>query len=139
MLDPLTSLSIACNVMQVISFAHEVASIVKRIKKDGTADPELREHAVNLSTSSKGLENYLKGCNPTHLPKNQAELEVVATKCLKTSKDIQLEIDKIDSTRGGPVMKAVKLKWRKSVLERLEQDMQKYQDAMQSNILIHLW
>jgi hypothetical protein len=139
MLDPLTSLSIACNVMQVISFAHEVTSIVKRIKKDGTADPELREHALNLSTSSEGLETYLKGCNPKRLPKNQVELEDIATKCLKTSKDIQSEIDKIDSTRGGSVMRAVKLKWRKTVFERLEQDMRKYQDAMQSNILIHLW
>lgn len=139
MLDPLTSLSIACNVMQIISFSLEVTSIVKRIKKDGTTDLGLRENAENLSASSKGLKKYLKGCDLKHLPKNQAKLQNIATKCLKTSKDIQSNMDEIDSTRGGPVMGALKLKWRKGVLERLEQDMRKYQDAMQTTILVHIW
>ena len=82
-------MSIACNVMQIISFSHEVISIVKRIEKDGTADPELREHAGNLSKSSKGLEQYLKSCDLKHLPKNLADLREIASKCLETSEDIQ--------------------------------------------------
>jgi ribosome-binding ATPase YchF (GTP1/OBG family) len=139
MLDPLTCLSIACSVMQIISFSHEVTSIVKRIKKDGTADPELREHADNLSKSSDGLEQYLKSCDLKHLPKNQAELREIASKCLETSKDIQSKMDKIDSSRGGLVLRALKLKWRKGDFEKLEQDMGKHQDTMQTHILVHLW
>ncbi|KAN0107891.1 hypothetical protein V8E51_007633 [Hyaloscypha variabilis] len=138
MLDPLTSLSIACSVMQIISFSHEVTSIVKRIKKDGTADPELREHADNLSKSSDGLEQYLQSCDRKHLPKNQAELREIASKCLEISKEIQSKMDRIDSSRGVPVFRALKLKWRKGDFANLEQDMRKYQDTMQTHILVHL-
>jgi len=138
MLDPLTCLSIACSVMQMISFSHEVTSIVKRIKKDGTADPQLREHADNLSKSSEGLEQYLQSCDLKHLPKNQADLREIASKCLETSKEIQSKMDKIDSSRGV-VFRALKLKWRKGDFEKLEQDMRTYQDTMQTHILVHLW
>ncbi|KAH8759110.1 hypothetical protein F5882DRAFT_366438, partial [Hyaloscypha sp. PMI_1271] len=137
MLDPLTCLSIACSVMQMISFSHEVTSIVKRIKKDGTADPQLREHADNLSKSSEGLEQYLQSCDLKHLPKNQADLREIASKCLETSKEIQSKMDKIDSSRGV-VFRALKLKWRKGDFEKLEQDMRTYQDTMQTHILVHL-
>jgi hypothetical protein len=139
MLDPLTCMSIACNVMQIISFSHEIISIVKRIKKDGTADPELREHAANLSKSSDGLEEYLKSCDLKHLPKNQDDLCEIASRCLETSKKIQSKMDKIDSSRGGLVWRALKLKWRKGDFEKLEIDMRKYQDTMQTHILVHLW
>jgi hypothetical protein len=99
MLDPLTSLSIACSVIQIISFSHEIVSTVKRIKKDGSADPELREHADHLANASKGMEQYLKSCNMSHLSKIQAELQDIAAKCLETSKDIQSTLAEIDSTR----------------------------------------
>jgi hypothetical protein len=139
MLDPLTCLSIACSVMQIISFSHDVTSIAKRIKKDGTADPQLREHADNLSKSSEGLEQYLQCCDLKQLPKNQSDLREIASKCLETSKEIQSKMDKIDSSRGFPVLRALKLKWRKGDFEKLEQDMRKYQDTMQTHILVHLW
>jgi hypothetical protein len=139
MLDPLTCFSIACNVMQVISFSLEVSSIVKRIQKDGTADSELRDHASNLSKTSNDLESYLKGCDLKHLPKNQVELEDIAVKCLETSREIQALMDNIDSTRGGRVVKALKMRTKKSTFERLEQAMQKYQDTMQTHILVHIW
>jgi hypothetical protein len=139
MLDLLTCFSIACNVMQVISFSLEVTSIVKRIKKDGTADSELREHASNLSKTSNELENYLKGCDLKQLPKSQVELQEITVKCLETSREIQALMDNIDSTRGGRVVKALKMKSKKSTFERLEQAMRKYQDTMQTHILVHLW
>lgn len=112
---------------------------MKRIKKEGTADLELREHAGNLSKTSNGLENYLKGCDLKHLPKNQVELQDVATKCLETSKRIQTLMDRIDSTRGGRIVRALKMRSKKSTSDSLEQVMRKYQDTMQTHILVHLW
>jgi hypothetical protein len=139
MLDPLTSLSIACNVMQIISFTHEITSVVKRIREDGSVDTELREHADHISESSKGLENYLERINKKQLPKNQSSLRDIASKCLKTSKELQAKLDKVDNTRGGSVPRALKLYWMKNGLAQLEKAMQNYQDDMQSHILIHLW
>jgi hypothetical protein len=139
MLDPLTCFGIACNVMQVISFSIEVTSIAGRIKKDGTAGLELREHAGNLSKTSSELEHYLKCCDLKHLPKNQVELQDVATKCLETSEKIQALMDSIDSTRGGRVVRALKMRSKKSTFDSLEQTMRMYQDTMQTHILVHLW
>ncbi|TVY49615.1 Vegetative incompatibility protein [Lachnellula occidentalis] len=135
MVDPLTCLGIACNVMQVISFSHEIYSVVERIKEDGSVDEELRQHVDHITESSKGLENYLDRIADQQLPRNQTNLRNIASKCLKTSKKIQTKLDRIDNTRGGLVPRAVKLFWRKDALERLEKDMQDYQDAMQSQIL----
>jgi hypothetical protein len=139
MLDPLSCFGIACNVMQVISLSIEITSIVKRIKKEGTADTDLREHAGNLSKISNELENYLKGCDLKQLLKNQVELQEITVRCLETSRGIQALIDNIDSTRGGRVVKALKMRSKKSTFERLEKAMQKYQDTMQTHILVHLW
>ncbi|KAE8454252.1 hypothetical protein EG329_005177 [Mollisiaceae sp. DMI_Dod_QoI] len=47
-------------------------------------------------------------------------------------------MDKIDTSRGCNALKAVKLKWRKGAFEKLEQEMQKYQDTMQTHILVHV-
>jgi hypothetical protein len=138
MLDPLTALGIACNVMQVISFAHEVASTVKQVKKDGSVDPKLREHAGNLSNTSKQLEQSIDGSNFRPISQNQADLRNIAVKCLKTSKAMQSKLDEIDSSERGPVMKVLKMRWITNELQKLETDMQKYQDAMQSRILVHL-
>ncbi|TVY43928.1 Vegetative incompatibility protein HET-E-1 [Lachnellula subtilissima] len=134
-MDPLTGLGIACNVMQVISFAHEIYCVVKRIKEDGSGDKELRQQTHHISESSKGLENYLDRIVHQQLPRNQTNLRDVASKCLKTSKKIQTKLDQIDNTRGGSLCRALKLSLTKNSLERLEKDMQNYQDAMQSQIL----
>ncbi|TVY31187.1 Vegetative incompatibility protein HET-E-1 [Lachnellula hyalina] len=138
MVDPITCFGIACNVMQVIAFSHEIYSVVKRINEDGSVDEELRQHADHISESSKGLENYLDRIVHQQLPRNQATLRDVASKCLKTSKKIQTKLDRIDNTRGGSVSRALKLSWMKNALARLEKEMQNYQDAMQSQILVHL-
>jgi hypothetical protein len=139
MLDPLTSLSLACNVMQIIGFCHELASVVKRIKNDGTVDAQLREHAVHISDSSKGLEDYLKRIDTTRLPTNQSNLTDLAYKCLETSKKIQDKLGKIDGSRGGRIPKAFGSLWAKTELARLEKTMQKYQDVMQTQVLLHIW
>lgn len=138
-MDPLTALGIACNVMQVISFAHEVASAVKQLKKDGSVDPKLREHAGNLSATSEQLNQSLSDFNATPISKPQADLRDIATKCLQTSTAMQSKLDQIDSNGRGPIMKVFKMKWKMSELQKLENDMQKYQDGMQTRILVYLW
>lgn len=125
--------------MQVITFSHDIYSVVKRINEDGSVDKELRQHADHISKSSEGLENYLDRIVHQQLPRNQTTLRDVASKCLKTSKKIQTKLDQIDNTRGGSVSRALKLSWMKNALARLEKEMQNYQDAMQSQILVHLW
>jgi len=139
MLDPLTSLSLACNVMQIIGFCHELTSVVNRIKNDGTVDAQLREHAVHISVASECLEAHLKRLGTKRLPTNQSNLTNIASKCLGTSKKMQDRLDIIDGSRGGRIPKAFQILWAKTELARLEKTMQKYQDVMQNQVLLHIW
>jgi hypothetical protein len=138
-MDPLTCLSIACSAMQIISFSHEICSLVKRIKEDGSVDQELREHIGYMSESSKSLGKYLEGIKGRQLESNQTKLEDIASKCLKTSLEIKAELDKVDNSRGGSIGRAVRLLWSKKAMVRLERAMQSYQHDMQTEILVHLW
>lgn len=72
MLDPLTAMGIACNVMQVISFCCETISLAKRMKEDGTLDPKLRDFADRLFTATARLKQYVDSSNMKPLTKDQA-------------------------------------------------------------------
>lgn len=77
MLDPLTAMGIACNVMQVISFCGETISLAKKIKADGTLDPNLCGYAEQLSTATMRLKQYV-GSSEKPLTKDQVELQEAA-------------------------------------------------------------
>ena len=139
MLEPLSCLAIACAVMQTISFSRELTTTVKRIRKDGSGDPDLAERGTNLTIVSKTLSQYLQDPNLENIPKNQAELEAIAKKCVDTASEILKALEKISKCRGGSFGGAIKLQWKKHEMEGLEKKMQAYQETMQSHILIHLW
>jgi wobble nucleotide-excising tRNase len=149
-MDPLSALTISCAVMQVISFSHEVFTVAKRIAEDGSPDANLADTATQLTGLSKNLQSHLATKQNTK-PLNEAQqrLEKVAQKCLKTSKELTEELDKIE-WKPGSGSAASKTKrsissqtltwwWRRSKIGRLQKEMREVEKTMQSSILEDLW
>ena len=148
-MDPLTALSLACNVIQIVSFSHEIFTLANQIAKDGSPDANLAENATHLSELSQNLQDSLQSQKAKSLTEQQQRLQKVAQKCLKASKDLTEELDKItwkpgpegsnSKTQRKAVSQAWKTWWRKSKIEKLQKEMAEIERIMQSSILADLW
>jgi hypothetical protein len=148
-MDPLTALSLACNVIQIVSFSHEIFTLANQIAKDGSPDANLAENATHLSELSQNLQESLQSQKAKPLTEQQQRLQKVAQKCLKASKDLTEELDKItwkpgpegsnSKTQRKAVSQAWKTWWRKSKIEKLQKEMAEIERIMQSSILADLW
>ena len=149
-MDPLTALGIACNVMQILSFSHEIFTLARRIAHDGSPDASLADKSAHLSDLSEDLQGSLKKQQETkHLTKQQQCLQKVAKKCLGSAKDLAEELDNIKWKPGpsGSNSKAQrrllsqtwKAWWGKSKIDNLEKEMTQAEQAMQSTMLSELW
>lgn len=143
-LDALAIFGLACNVVTVISFSHETFSACKQFYENGTADPNLEESATRLISAIGPLEKLIEG-KSRPLTKQQTDLIALAKSCAKVSKRLVDEVNKItDSAAGkGKLVKAgllgVRRAWKKRKLEDLEKDLKRFQDAVESHVLVDLW
>ncbi|KAI0201236.1 hypothetical protein F4808DRAFT_425785 [Astrocystis sublimbata] len=76
-MEPVATLSLVCNVMQVISFTGEVFRLVRSLQDDGSPDPRLESTTNSLdqliSTLSMRLDNYNSTQLPSYMSPRQQE------------------------------------------------------------------
>ncbi|KAK1447539.1 hypothetical protein CMEL01_09378 [Colletotrichum melonis] len=152
-LEGIAGLSLACNVMQLISFGHEAISICRRIHESGSPEPGLSEHAENLKAVCDGLEKSL-GKRPTPVatttpttattraPTMEKRLLDLAAKCVKNARDLEEEMNFLSPNQPGKLralVAAPKILWRKRRLERLKGNLDDAQKVMDTSILERLF
>ncbi|KAK1533011.1 uncharacterized protein CCOS01_04994 [Colletotrichum costaricense] len=152
-LEGIAGLSLACNVMQLISFGHEAISICRRIHESGSPEPGLSEHAENLKAVCDGLETSL-GKRPTPVataaptaaatraPTMEKRLLDLAAKCVKNARDLEEEMKFLSPSQPGKLralVAAPKILWRKRRLERLKGNLDDAQKVMDTSILERLF
>ncbi|KAI3559556.1 hypothetical protein CABS02_00531 [Colletotrichum abscissum] len=152
-LEGIAGLSLACNVMQLISFGHEAISICRRIHESGSPEPGLSEHAESLKAVCDGLENSL-GKRPTPVataaptaaatraPTMEKRLLDLAAKCIKNARDLEEEMKFLSPSQPGKLralVAAPKILWRKRRLERLKGNLDDAQKVMDTSILERLF
>jgi ribosomal protein S13 len=138
----LEALSVACNVMQVISAAIKTISICRAIYHgDSTASGVLEEHAVSTMSSTSLLSKELRA---SHLQSPEVkELADLAQNCHDIAQKLQAEVQSVvHPQRKGSVSKAffgaVKAHLRKSKMEELEERLNGYRTRMETHILVRL-
>ncbi|KAI3549389.1 hypothetical protein CSPX01_02497 [Colletotrichum filicis] len=152
-LEGIAGLSLACNVMQLISFGHEAISMCRRIHESGSPEPGLSEHAESLKGVCGELENSL-GKRPTPVAtaaptaaatratKMEKRLLDLAAKCVKNAQDLEKEMKLVSPSQPGKLgalVAAPKILWRKKRLERLKRDLDDAQKVMDTSILERLF
>ncbi|CAG8958253.1 hypothetical protein HYFRA_00000607 [Hymenoscyphus fraxineus] len=139
-LESFAALGIACNVMQVISFGHEIISTCKQIYLDGSSDDGLSSIANNLDDASSTLRKSLRNL-PQSATEDETKLIQMAKECSEASAKVQAVVNKYSSKKGGK-LEAVKLGvqkiWNKRDLEKAEKVLKECQAAMENRILVRI-
>ncbi|EFX01692.1 hypothetical protein CMQ_8158 [Grosmannia clavigera kw1407] len=138
-MEALAALSMACNVFQVLSFAHETFVLVRTIRQNGTPDPNLADRADQLAKLTAQLDSALQHASPVLQHTGAPALLGLAHKCSTASGEVQAELRTIASSRAGTVCKLVKTLARRGKLGRLEKKMHQHQQALLSRLLADVW
>ncbi|OTA91507.1 hypothetical protein M434DRAFT_13110 [Hypoxylon sp. CO27-5] len=132
------ALSVACNIMQVISFAHETIGFCKAIYQGRSPDDHIERNAASLSELSAQLQKHYESTKPQ--TSQQKQLADVAKQCNIAARALEEEVKFLVSNNAKghlaqTIRIAVKTNWRRGRLERLEKSLRNYQHTMESYLL----
>lgn len=138
----LEAFSLACGVMQTIQFAYETTKLCRSIYQSGHVHPELQGTASSLSfVAGKAQEHY-----EAFAPKTDSErhLVSVAKECRRAANSLEEEVKFLNDgaknkTLASTLRVAVKVKWRKSRLDRLEKSLEACRKTMETHLLVRVW
>ena len=146
-MDPLTALSLACNVIQVIDFGATMIAKCKELYKDGASaqskDIEsMAEYLANVSTdlklpeTSPSAESAQQGCQ------EDEKLAKLAQQCSEIANDLIRELQKLaiqgTHRKRDALLKAVKESWNKTIIESIENRLEQHRKTLNTLILIDL-
>ena len=123
----LAALSLACSIFQVISFSHECFLLLREVSRSGQPNATAAERTENLSKLSSKLQMSL-GCE-------EKWLRELSDSCLRISKDLQHELDKVCS--GGSKLRIFgKALIKKSKIERLAKEMERNESQLKTALVV---
>lgn len=142
-MEALAAFGIACNVIQVISFSHEVLSTCKRVCRDGSPQPDLEKNSNQLQRLSTKLLESINEPQST-LSKQQYELRSMATRLCDTIGQLITLLDDVKTDGASSRLTAVKKTFKnnfryKQKIRELEKAIQSHQNTLDSGMLAHLW
>jgi hypothetical protein len=142
-MDPLTGLSLACNIMQVIQFSAETLAVFKRLSEGSSPDPYAETNSQSLVTSTKKLKYTLNTPSIINRIPRDAALFEVCNQIVQVADALHKRLQKSLPFKGESKAKtlrksiAFQLK-HKSATERLSQQLDRLRSRMESEILIDL-
>lgn len=146
-MDPISALSLACCVMQVVSFAQETALTGIRIYQSGELDPGLEQKSARLKDLYEDLDSGLKRwiicTGNTATTENDSRLKEVAQNALGTASTLRQELGKIASSKGNAWAAAkgavAVIFGRKRKIEKLVSKMKGYESFIETRLLMKIW
>ncbi|KAI1372740.1 hypothetical protein F4677DRAFT_456313 [Hypoxylon crocopeplum] len=129
---------IACNIMQVIGFAHETVDFCRAIYQGQSFNEYSEQNAASLSALSAQLQIHFQ--TATLQTAEDKELAKLAEKCNIAARALEEEVKfLISRNNNGNLAQtlriAVKTMWRKGRLERLEKSLHNHQSTTESYLL----
>lgn len=138
----LEALGIACNVVQILSFAHETISFCKTVYAGQTPNEYDEEAVASLATLSARLQARYKDVKPQ--TSQERQLEYIARECNIAVRALEDEAKYLSFHRAEGNLKqtllvVIKIMWRKNRLKRNEVRIRNCQNAMESHLLAEIW
>jgi hypothetical protein len=143
-MEPLAALGLASNVMQMISFGHEVATTYSQLKRSGMPDPNLSSNTEKLVELITRLETSLTQTSGKEASAEEKRLESLATKCLEAGKSLNTELERLAIDTKKPrrrdiVGRAVQSIWRRGKIDDLERDLKRCAETLSLGLLMRIW
>ncbi|MDI1486102.1 MAG: hypothetical protein OHK93_004292 [Ramalina farinacea] len=142
-MDPVTAFSLACGVIQVVSFSKDLVQMCSALYKQGS----LTEHADIVSRAQHLRSLHLKLEDQSRIKEVSAVLQPIdnellelAQKCSQTAQKLIDEIDKLKAPRRrNTVVIAVKIAFHhQGVLDKLQAQMDGHRRTLDTHVMIDL-
>ncbi len=142
-LEPIAALGLACNIMQVISLAHEIAGACTNVLQTGTPDPSLVKSVAGSVGVFRKLEAELESI-PGNPSDDEQQLLDLARDSLSAGLELKTEIEKVSREPakgkfGASLKIAVTAKLKARKIAKLEKTMQDYQRVLEARLLTRIW
>lgn len=142
-MEPLTALSLACNVTQLVEQAVKVADACKEIYNQGSLDTnnEIDKYADGISIANKELQTLLRNTTSGSTPRI-TRLGRIAKDASETAEELRLELNKLKLAKsqglrhlGGTFKTTLKSVMKKGTIEKLRKKLECQDTALGSGIL----
>ncbi|KAI0023090.1 hypothetical protein F4780DRAFT_777212 [Xylariomycetidae sp. FL0641] len=137
-MEPISALSLTCNVMQVIESALKAASLCRQVYKTGSIDPQVNETARHLANICHDLHSSLQsGIKP--LTRAEHELAAMAEKTIGISEELRKSVDSLSVAGNRRLFRAIavtaKATWKKHRIEGLQKELSRCQDKIELSLI----
>lgn len=149
MLDPLTALGLAGNLIQVIQFSYDIVSEGNKIYHDtgGVLDHNktTEEVASDLSELTQALktkqEEWRVAHGRTALDPDETRLRNLCDRCVEVAFELQIQLNKLKAKEGrGKRLRSYKQAlisvWRKDAIEEIAARLKRYQQELDTRVLL---
>ena len=140
-MDPISALSLACNVFQLVEFSIESIKVCKELYDNGSTDENSRieKHTADITTANKDLQEALGKAKPTGKP---SRIEKVAQDALVTANELKIALNQLKLSKaqgagklGGAFRSTLKTLITRGTIKKLQQRLELQDAALRSNIL----
>lgn len=154
MAEAIATLSLVCNMMQVISFSGEVFRLYHNTVRDHSPDSSLASNTAHLSALLETLQERLKDYNPIYSnTRDESEglerqaktrLQSLTSDLIRDTKELQKLLEKVTTTASagklGSLRAVMKFKFRyNSQISSLERKINGTRSVMDSELLSRIW
>jgi ankyrin repeat protein len=149
MLDPLTALGLAGNLIQVIQFSYDIVSEGNKIYHDAGGVLEqnktVEEVATDLSKLTRNLkakqEEWRVAHGRTSLEPDETRLRNLCDRCVEVAYELQIQLNKLKAKDGrGKRLRSYKQAlisvWRKDDIEEIAARLKRYQQELDTRVLL---
>lgn len=149
MLDPLTALGLAGNLIQVIQFSYDIVSEGNKIYHDASgiltqnkAVEEVSSDLANLTETLKTKQDEWRVAHGrTALDPEELRLRNLCDRCVEVAFELQIQLNKLKAKEGRAkrlrsYKQALISVWRKDEVEELEKRLERYQKELDTRVLI---
>lgn len=149
MLDPLTALGLAGNLIQVIQFSYDIVSEGNKIYHDAsgvlTQNKAIEEVSSDLASLTESLKTKQDAWRVAHgrtpLDPEELRLRNLCDRCVEVAFELQIQLNKLKAKEGRAkrlrsYKQAIIAVWRKDEVEELERRLERYQKELDTRVLI---
>ncbi|TLD05005.1 uncharacterized protein PgNI_09115 [Pyricularia grisea] len=148
-IEPVAAFSLTCNILQVVCIGRETVRGALQVYHDGKIDHTLTENAAVLESLSREIMTLTTpvviSSSAFNYPTRQdKQLFQLAERCQVAVRDLGEEVDFLSGSQNkarsaAMITNAFKKMWRRSRLERLDQELREAEGLLQAGLLTTIY
>lgn len=144
LLDPLSALSLAGNVLQFVDFASKIVSEGHQIHKSTTGSLLVNDELENIATDLLAVLERVKGATSRKearaLSTDEQALDTIATQCAVVGQELVIRLEELKMQKAKykwqSIYQALKTTGKRSEIERISKRLSAFRDEMDFHLLV---